>query len=152
MHIISGNHGYPHVSGDSSGDRLSRMLFSRMIPVHPRRCAAAGPGFTLYGYRFRRGRGIILNSALRGDSRPRRGLVRSSTRPRTAACDDPARGSRVVTRRGIVTVESWVETRVIACRAVETSMTHSISCVDNIVPRVTGLGSSGVPREPSVVM
>ena len=27
-----------------------------------------------------------------------------------------------------------------------------ISCVDNIVPRVTGLGSSGVPREPSVVM
>lgn len=153
MQIISGNHGYPHVSGDSSGDRLSRMLFSRMIPVHPRRCA--GPGFTLYGYRFRRGR---YNSALRGDSRPRRGLVRSSTRPRTAACDDPARGSRGRNAsrysygRVMAHGFTWVETRVSRGRDVhvDDAQATAISCVDNIVPRVTGLGSSGVPCTPPV--
>ena len=100
------------------------------------------------------------NSALRGDSRPRRGLVRGSTRPRTAACDDPARGSRVVTRRGIVTVESWhmpphgsrLESRVSRGRDVhvDDAQVTAISCVDNIVPRVTGLGSSGVPCTPPV--
>ena len=111
------------------------------------------PSFAVYGYRLPGG--IIarrLETASRArtrlDAPPDRGVRRPGAR-------FSGRNASRYSYGRVMAHATWVETRESRVSRgrdvhVDDAQATAISCVDNIVPRVTGLGSSGVPCTPPV--